>query len=77
MTYILAIIMNGHQIHLRFRNREVYVKARVRDTVLELIPPQVFRTLDHFDLPASLVNNCVHWLDLRSRVIEIRQPPHI
>jgi len=77
MTYMLAIIMNGYQIHLGFCDREVFVRARVRDTVLELIPPQVFGTLEHFDLPASLVNNCVHWLDLRTRVIEIRQPPNI
>lgn len=77
MTYMLAIIINDHQIHLGFRNREIFVRARVRDTVLELIPPQVFGGLDHFDLPASLVDNCVHWLDLRTRVIEIRQPPNI
>jgi hypothetical protein len=77
MTYMLAIIMNGHQIHLRFRNGEVFVRARVCDTVLELIPPQVFGTLDDFDLPASLVDNCIHWLDLRTRVIEIRRPPNI
>jgi hypothetical protein len=77
MTYMLAIIMNGHQIHLGFRNGEIFVRARVRDTVLELIPPQVFGALDHFDLPASLVDNCVHWLDLKTRVIEIRQPSNI
>jgi hypothetical protein len=44
----------------------------VRDTTLELIPPQVFGTLEHFDLSVSLVDNCVHWLDLRTRVIEIK-----
>jgi hypothetical protein len=66
MTYMLAIIINGHQIHLGFRDREVFVRARVCDTVLELIPLQVFGTLEHFDLPASLVDNCVYWLDLRT-----------
>jgi hypothetical protein len=77
MTYMLAIIMNGHQIHLGFRNGEIFVRAHVCDTVLELIPPKVFGTLDHFDLPASLVDNCIHWLDLRTRVVEIRQLPNI
>jgi hypothetical protein len=77
MTYVLAVVMYGHHIHLGFRNGEIFVRARVGDATLELIPPQVFGTQERFDLPASLVDNCVHWLDLRTRIIEIRHPPNI
>lgn len=77
MTYVLAAPIYGHWIHLGFRGGEMVVRARLRDAVLELIPPQAFGTLDHFDLPASLIDNCVHWLDLATRIIEIRQRPNI
>ena len=73
MTYMLAIRMNDHQIHIGFHRREIFVRALVRGAVLELIPPRVFE----LDLPASLVDNCVHWLNIRTRVIEIRQQPSI
>ncbi len=34
MTYMLAMRMYGHQIHLGFRNRNLIVRACVRNTVL-------------------------------------------
>ena len=77
MTYMLAIRMYGHQIHLGFRNRNLIVRAYVRNTVLEFIPLEIFRDTSSFDLPASLIDGCVHWLDLQSGVMEIRQQPNI
>jgi Protein of unknown function (DUF3638) len=77
MTYMLAFKMYGHQIHLGFRNNDLVVQACVRGTVLELIPPEVFGNESNFDLPNSLVEDCVHWLDLRRRILEIRRQPDI
>ena len=77
MTYTLAFPIYGHQIHIGFRNNVLIVQACVRDTVLELIPQELFGGASNFDLPASLVENCVHWLDLHTGIIEIRQQPDI
>ncbi|RDL37029.1 Uncharacterized protein BP5553_04462 [Venustampulla echinocandica] len=77
MTYMLAILVHGHQIHLGFRNRMLVVRALVQNTVLELIPQDKFGNLRNFDLPASLLMNCVHWLDLETGIIEVRQQPDI
>ena len=77
MTYVLAIRMCGYQIHLGFRNKNLIIRACVRDTVLELIPREVFGGPSNLDLPASLVENCAHWLDLNTGIMEIRQQPNI
>lgn len=77
MTFQLAIEMNGHQIHLGFLNGELVIRARVETTTLELIPPEVFQTTNPFDLPGSLLDKHVHWLDLRKEIIEIRPESHI
>ena len=77
MTYVLAIPMYGHQIHLGFRNGNLIVRACVRDIVLEFVPRELFVGPLTFDLPASLVDNCVHWLDLKTGVIQIRKKPDV
>lgn len=77
MQYRLAIAVNGHQIHLGFRDNNLIVRARLRETVLELIPREKFGNPEYFDLPASLVENCIHWLDLSTGIVEIRQQPNI
>jgi len=77
MTYMLAMRMYGHQIHLGFRNSHLIVRACVRNTVLELVPREMFRGTSSFDLPAWLIDGCVHWFDLKSGFMEIRQQPNI
>ncbi|KAL2063392.1 hypothetical protein VTL71DRAFT_5197 [Oculimacula yallundae] len=72
MTYMLAVSMNGHQIHLGRRRDQFIIKACLNDTVLELIPGNIFAIGEDFDLPADLVDECVHWLDLRTGIMEIR-----
>ncbi len=77
MTYTLAFTMNGHQIHIGFRENALIVRACVRGTVLELIPRDKFGGARNFDLPGSLIEHCVHWLDLNTRILEVRQEPDI
>ena len=72
MSYCRAHEICGHQIHFGFRKKNLIVYAQYRDAISELIPPGVFGTPEDFDLPASLVQNCVHWLNLHTGVLEIR-----
>ena len=77
MSHTLASSMNGHQVHFGVSHKTFVVQACTQDTTLEYIPREVFRSASCFDLPASLVHDCVHWLDLRTGIIEIRQKPDI
>jgi hypothetical protein len=72
MSHVLKLSPNGHQIHLGLRNGKVLVRAMFRGKWLELIPAKVFYSTSSFDLPSPLINDCVHWLDLKSGILEIR-----
>ena len=73
MTYMLAIRMYDHQIHVGFRNGKLIIRAYLYGSILEYIPPEAFGDPLNFDLPSSLVKNCFHWLNLKTGVIEIRE----
>ena len=77
MSYCLSHSPRGHQIHIGFRNGTVVVRAIAHKTLLELIPSTIFNGPSSFDLPASLVEKCVHWLDINTGIMEIRQQPDI
>lgn len=77
MTYVVAMPINGHQIHIGFRENRLIVRACYKGAVFEFIPQGVFGSPEEFDLPASLVDNCVHWLNLETCMLEIRQGPDI
>ena len=76
MSYQLASLFEGHQIHFGFRDGVPFMRARLPNKrTLELVPPTVFLSRapnDAPDLPLTLINECVHWLDLTSHNIEIR-----
>ncbi|PQE25690.1 p-loop containing nucleoside triphosphate hydrolase protein [Rutstroemia sp. NJR-2017a BBW] len=76
-AYTLYLTPNDHQIHVGFRNQRVVVRACFHNNILELIPREVFESAGSFDLPNSLLRDCVHWLDLRTGLLEIRPKPHI
>ena len=77
MSFVVSTPMHGHQIHLGQRDGKTVIRACVCDTVLELIPRDVFHSEDSFDLPISLVRGCVHWLDLKTGIMEIRKVPNL
>ena len=77
MAYTLPFAISKHQVHMGFRNGSLFVHAYIGDAVMEFIPSEVFGGLSNRDLPGSLVHNCVHWLNLRTGVLEIRQRPSI
>ncbi|KAK8175389.1 hypothetical protein IWX90DRAFT_469628 [Phyllosticta citrichinensis] len=73
MTHMLALPQNDHRIHVGLRNGSLFVRAYHYGNILELIPRDLFAE----DLPASLVENCVHWLNVRTGEMEVRQSPEI
>lgn len=84
MAYVVAYDVKDHQIHIGFRNDCLIVQACYKGAVLELIPHTVFASPSNFDLPASLIGsgsfegkNCVHWLNIQTGILEIRQGPEI
>lgn len=78
MIYRLAITPHGHQIHIGFRNSKLIVRARLGSTIYEIVPASIFGTdVNNFDLPKPLVDNCIHWLDINTGNLEIRQKPNI
>lgn len=77
MTYLLGIDVHGHQIHLGFRNGRLIVRACTKNNILELVPREVFQGLSGFDLPSELVNDCIHWVDLNTGIIDVRRKPNI
>lgn len=77
MEYMLNFTLRGHRIHFGVHEKRLIIRARYRGHTLEFLPRAVFGSLDNPDLPASLVENCVHWFDLTTGVIEARQKPDI
>ncbi|OJD29536.1 uncharacterized protein BKCO1_7800036 [Diplodia corticola] len=77
MEYMLNFTLGGHQIHFGTREKRLIIRARYRGHTLEFLPRAVFGSLEKPDLPASLVENCIHWFDVDTGVVEARQMPDI
>ncbi|KAF3909914.1 hypothetical protein ABW21_db0200578 [Orbilia brochopaga] len=66
MTYMISRESDKHRVHLGFRNSRLIVRAEVGGSLIEYIPQHVFRNEQGVeDLPASLLDGCFHWLDLK------------
>ncbi|KAL9083912.1 MAG: hypothetical protein Q9165_008319 [Trypethelium subeluteriae] len=72
MTFMLSVPFQGHHIHLGLRDDDVIIRACIRNSVLELLPRNIFGDYQNFDIPGSLIGDHDHWLDLRSGIIDIR-----
>jgi hypothetical protein len=77
MSHVLATRVYGHEIHFGRRDDDVVIRALSSGALLEYVPSRVFRAGSEFDLPAALIDNCAHWLNLHSGQLEIRRKPHI
>ncbi len=79
MSYVVAVDMNGHQVHLGFRNGHLIARAILSGTniCLEHIPIETFGTPGCSDLPDALVEDCIHWIDLKTGIIDIRRRSHM
>jgi hypothetical protein len=75
MSYVLASRVNNHKIHFGSRKGNVIIRAWYRDELLEYVPSRLFIGAERVDLPDGLISNCVHWLNLNKRCLEIRRSP--
>ncbi|KAI0121978.1 hypothetical protein F4814DRAFT_407109 [Daldinia grandis] len=72
MTHALAFKKEGYHTHIGYDGEETIIRAIRSSQILELVPRKIFRDGNSFDLPSHLIDNCIHWLDLVSGIIEIR-----
>ncbi|KAL4806252.1 hypothetical protein BDV18DRAFT_160319 [Aspergillus unguis] len=79
MEHFLLNRAENHEVHVGWRNEQLVIQARAlrAGSLLELVPRGVFGSGPAFDLPYSLISDCVHWIDLRTGLIEIRPKPRI
>ncbi|KAK6519193.1 hypothetical protein TWF281_003882 [Arthrobotrys megalospora] len=82
MTYMISTESDTHHVHLGFRNGNMIVRAEWRDpteqkskaTIIEYVPISVFRSENNGeDLPASLLDDCFHWLDIPRKLLFVRK----
>ncbi|KAI1654401.1 hypothetical protein F4813DRAFT_370697 [Daldinia decipiens] len=67
----------GQEVHFGMRDGQVVIRACTPTSVLEFIPRKKFTGPNSFDLPTELTENCVHWLNLSTRCLEVRRMPAI
>lgn len=77
MSYMLGIPKNGNHIHIGYRGQQLIIQAQGATNLLEFVPKTVFGNETNFDLPGSLMYDCVHWVDLHSGNLEVRRQPNI
>lgn len=77
MTHRLVSRVHGQEVHFGLRNDQVIIRTLTKNDLLEFVSREVFTGPDSFDLPAELVDNCVHWLNLNTKCLEIRRAPAI
>lgn len=77
MSHVLATRIHGNEVHFGLREKSVVIRALFRDSLLEYVPRHVFMVNEKFDLPSGLIQNCIHWLNLHTKRLEIRRKPAI
>ncbi|KAL4068914.1 hypothetical protein V8B97DRAFT_1918390 [Scleroderma yunnanense] len=70
MEYTTLGLISGHQVYFRMAGNKLIIRAKEKhcDDILELIPPKKLE----FDLPAVLIEDHAHWLNLTTGSIEVR-----
>ncbi|PTB55328.1 hypothetical protein M431DRAFT_83309 [Trichoderma harzianum CBS 226.95] len=79
MEYTLAYPFQNKRVHFGMRESGAIIRTEGRDGLFEFIPSEVFKPSSawNFDLPRSLLDNCSHWLNLDTGILEIRRQPSI
>ncbi|PSR97798.1 hypothetical protein BD289DRAFT_403463 [Coniella lustricola] len=75
MSHRLANTVDGSQIYFGTRGNNVVIRTVSRHKTMEFIPARTFGHGGLHDLPRNLIDNCVHWLDLYARRLDIRRDP--
>ena len=77
MSHVMATRIRGHEIHFGLRGKTVVIRALLGRSLLEYVPRTVFVKNENLDMPLSLIEGCVHWLNYSSKCLEIRRQPAI
>ncbi|KAF5574117.1 hypothetical protein FPANT_11939 [Fusarium pseudoanthophilum] len=77
LDYQILTEMEGHQVHVGIRDNKMTIKALFRGSILQFVPRSMLKGPMGWDLPADLVDDCVHWLDLTTGNLEMRRKPRI
>ncbi|KAK7937284.1 uncharacterized protein PG986_014152 [Apiospora aurea] len=73
MSYTLCVQKDGWQTHIGYDQKgSTIIRITRQHFVLEYVPREVFQRDNSIDLPSSLVDDCIHWLNLKTRRMEIR-----
>ncbi|KAF4435229.1 very large low complexity [Fusarium acutatum] len=77
LDYQILTEMEGHQVHVGIRDSKITIKALFKGSILQFVPRSMLKGPMGWDLPADLVDDCVHWLDLTTGNLEMRRKPRI
>ncbi|KAF5598639.1 hypothetical protein FPCIR_2936 [Fusarium pseudocircinatum] len=77
LDYQILTEIEGHQVHVGIRDGKITIKALFRGSILQFVPRPMLKGPMGWDLPADLVDDCVHWLDLTTGNLEMRRKPRI
>ncbi|KAK8113124.1 hypothetical protein PG984_013650 [Apiospora sp. TS-2023a] len=73
MTHQLLANPRGHQLHFGFRDGNAIIRDFWQGCLREFIPKRTFQNAESYDLPSSLIDGCIHWLNISEGILEIRQ----
>ncbi|KAJ3570319.1 hypothetical protein NPX13_g5768 [Xylaria arbuscula] len=73
MSHRLVQTREKHQIHFGLRDSRAVIRATRYRQTWEFVPQCRLSKPGKFDLPAELVQNCGHWLNLDTQCLEIRR----
>ncbi|KAF8550407.1 hypothetical protein OG21DRAFT_1446652 [Imleria badia] len=70
IDFVTVFMISEHHVYFSLRSTNLVVRARHKDAeeIFELIPQEQLQG----DLPAVLIEGHAHWLNLSTRIIEIR-----
>jgi len=77
MSYVLATKIQKQEIFFGMRDGRTIIRTRRGGCLWEYIPPETFMGNDIIDLPLGLINDCMHWLNLNTKCVEVRRKPKV
>ena len=73
MTYQIENRVDNHILHIGFAGEKLFVRAVFGNQILQIIPRGIFGFNDDFDLPSPLVQDCLHFFNVRTGILEVRK----
>ena len=73
MSHVLHVSPFGNQIHVGTINGQVTVRVCSGPRLYQVLDRKIFRGRSGADLPHSLIEDCIHFMDLRAMTIQCRK----